>query len=234
MNFERTWRPYGAFLPLVMLGAAFAACGDAGNTGQGETGGAAISSASGGKTANPPPPVASGGRTPNPPPAASAADASASPGDDETDAGACGVVLASFQPPTGPAPASIVGTWRLDSVDYVVTEDAYFHHPVSRTQPILAITFNADGTASSTGCGIGMGDQYPACEEAFCSAPRCATSRYTYEDGVLTMDNDFVNGSVHHVYGTDAVISIPYFYEIFNNATLVRVDALPACSDAGQ
>lgn len=129
-------------------------------------------------------------------------------------------------PPTQPAPESIVGTWLLESFDETSSGSTLgnaWHIAVSRTRPLLSVTFAADGTWEAARCGE---DQYDTCS-AWCGARHgCMSGTYTYVNGQL--DYPLTDGT-RAVYTTETGIAIPYFWGPLGWANFVKIEHLTPC-----
>lgn len=135
----------------------------------------------------------------------------------------------SAPPPTSPAPASLVGTWMLDSFDTKSSvpegDSAVRHITVAKDRPILAVTFAADGTWTAASCG--SADRFDACS-AWCERGlTCAAGSYGYAAGKLT--STIGNHGTQTVATTPSGITIADFYDGLEAANFVKIDALPPC-----
>jgi hypothetical protein len=130
------------------------------------------------------------------------------------------------------APVSILGTWLLDSVEDAhggAAPGAVRHIAVARDEPLLAVTFDADGTWHAATCA-GAG-RYDSCS-ASCGEPlSCQSGTYTYANGVF--EGHVANAGPLRVLdlgsGTRSTLAIPGFFGTFDVAYLVKIDALPSC-----
>lgn len=112
--------------------------------------------------------------------------------------------------PFEPAPASIAGTWFLESFDEPSTTPS-IHYTVSRENPLLVVTFAADGTWRAARC-MGAGETYSfaTCSAECATAPELTTGTYTYVNGEL--ESQVANYGTQAVYKTPQGISIAHFW----------------------
>jgi hypothetical protein len=111
---------------------------------------------------------------------------------------------------------------------YADTAVASAHHLAgSREHPLLAVTFDVDGTWHAVQCPHGA-EIVDSCSVS-CGAPtQCSSGTYTYNNGVL--DASFGNGGRHAIDDKGpGELMVEGLYGKFARSNLVRVDALPAC-----
>ena len=130
-------------------------------------------------------------------------------------------------PPVSEAPASVVGTWLIDSFDDTDSGSSpgnALHVTVDRGRPILAVTFKEDGTWTAAHCI--SNDRYDTCSAWCDGALTCTSGIYTYDNGLL--ESEVANRGPLSVSTTATGLAINYFYGTLGWTNLVVTDALPS------